>query len=484
MFFDFGHQRGQSKAADTRPAAHAITAWFDHYVKGDRASPGERRRRRSPRPARRTRPRAGPFDAPTWDTHPSRARSGGRSAAAPDHPVDRRRPQVSQAVDPITGPGACARRPRTTSPAPPPTGWTRPPARATRCSALAAGRQREARCHRHRGAGHPVAARLWDVAPDGQQSLVARGVYRPIGDAASRPSSFTPTAGASPPATSPSSSSSARTPPYARASNGAFTIDAQRRRAAPARANEPGAAPASRSPRRYRCPGADGWRPRSRRCACACGRAPRRKLRRAPRVLDASAAVRVRGQGLAGVRARRLPVLGQAAGQAPRDHEARLLGHDHASRHPACPSARKTAASPSAAPGRAHGRGSLERLKRCCSRRLYVITYTAAHGDGDRTRPLGARVRRCARRWPSRCATSPSAPASAHRCSRRSSEGRRAPRCDRRRASPPAWSCGSPSCCASTRAARSRSCARASAAGARRHQRPPLRAARPRRCPA
>ena len=92
---------------------------------------------------------------------------------------------------------------------------------------------------------------------------------------------------------------------------------------------------------------------------------------------------------------------------------------------------------------------------------------------------------RCARRWTSRCATSPTAAAYRRRCSPRSSGARPAPRCRRRpdrgraRAEPlPA--------AAPRRGRASPSCAPASAASAARGARPPLRdpdaaAARPAR---
>ena len=114
--------------------------------------------------------------------------------------------------------------------------------------------------------------------------------------------------------------------------------------------------------------------------------------------------------------------------------------------------------------------------------RSYMATSTPRPSP-----PSAAASARCARRWACRCATSPSAAASARRCSPRSSAARRARRCRSPRASPPAWSCASRSCCASTRTARVTSSAPASAAQrAGRAQRPPLRgphaaAARPAR---
>ena len=100
-----------------------------------------------------------------------------------------------------------------------------------------------------------------------------------------------------------------------------------------------------------------------------------------------------------------------------------------------------------------HGR----RVRQAAHIRAYVIAYSRWSGPSYRAPRVRLRsapvCARCARRWTCRCAISPSAAASARRCSRRSSGARRLRRCRLRRGSQPAWSYGCRSCCASTRTA-------------------------------
>jgi X-Pro dipeptidyl-peptidase (S15 family) len=244
MFFDFGHMRGQGKAPDQARLRTAITAWFAHYLKGT-----------GPKPASdvtaltttcpKTAPSAGPFSAPTWDAiHPGEVAkrfSGNQtiSSSASD-------PSVSQAVDPIVGPGACAQ----TSSADISGAATYRLDKVSGSGFTLLGSPLVSGKFAVTGAtpvDSQIAARLWDVAPGGQQTLVARGLYRPVGSGAEafqlHADGWKFAAGHQPKLELLGQDS-----PYARASNGSFTIAASDVELRLPVANEPGSAPAVGTP--------------------------------------------------------------------------------------------------------------------------------------------------------------------------------------------------------------------------------------------
>ncbi len=294
MFFDFGHQRGQAKADGTARLRTAIAAWFDHYVKGGGPAPAEdvtALTQTCPKEAAS----GGPFTAPTWDSiHPGEVRRSFpgsqtiQSAGA--------NPQVSQAVDPIAGGGACAqtssadisgaatyRLDKVTGP-----GYT------LLGSPLVSGKFAVT------GAGPEntqIAARLWDVAPDGQQTLVARGVYRPRGEGAEafqlHPNGWRFAAGHTPKLELLGQDS-----PYARASNGGFSTTAGDVELRLPVADQPGSAPGVTSPSALPLPSGARLAPGVVRLSL---RVRYRKPRRA-RACWTSVAARVGGQGLSNLR--------------------------------------------------------------------------------------------------------------------------------------------------------------------------------------
>ena len=174
---DFGHQRASNKAPERARLIEAIHDWFDHYVRGGTTTPSEGVEaftQTCPRSA----PSGGPFMAPSFSTlaggevrYSSTARqtivSGGGD------------PSVGLAIDPAAGGGdACAQT--AADDAPGTAGYRLPPAPAAGYTLLGA----PTIAARFEVSGEPsvtqVAARLWDVAPDGRtQTLVARGLYRP-----------------------------------------------------------------------------------------------------------------------------------------------------------------------------------------------------------------------------------------------------------------------------------------------------------------
>ncbi len=294
MFMDFGHQRGQNKAADTARLRTAIAAWFDHYVKGGGATPAsDVTALTTTCPS--TAASGGPFIAPTWDSiHPGEVSQ--TFAAAQTIQSSGTDPQVSQAVDPITGPGACAR----TSAADISGAATYRLNKVTGAGFTVLGSPLITGKFAVTGTGAEntqVAARLWDVAPDGQQTLVARGVYRPVGSGTEafqlHADGWRFAAGHQPKLELLGQDS-----PYARASNGAFTISASAVTLRLPVANEPGSAPGVGAPAALPLPKGAKLAPGVVRLKLTVRyRKPRRK-----RACWSSVSARVGGQGLAGVR--------------------------------------------------------------------------------------------------------------------------------------------------------------------------------------
>jgi len=218
LHMDYGHQRGQNKAADTALLERRIMEWFDHYLKGEGAAPAqvvEARTQACPKDA----PSGGPFTAPTWGAlHPGEVRvlepaARTLSSAGGDESVGR-------AVDPIAGGGACA---TTSSRDLPQTATYRFPA-VTGEGFTLLGSPTVVADLAVSGANAQVAARLWDVAPDGgPQTLVARGLYRP--DPSGRQVfQLHPGAYRFEPGHVPKLELLGRDAPYARPSNGTFSV--------------------------------------------------------------------------------------------------------------------------------------------------------------------------------------------------------------------------------------------------------------------
>jgi len=217
-FADFGHARGQNKAADGALLARRIAAWMDRYVKGDRDARIPTGVTALTQTCPATAPSGGPFTAPTWaKLHPGQVRF-----AAPG-PVTLAGgagdPESSRAFDPIAGGGACAQADATDGPG---TASFRLPAATGRGYTLLGSPTIRADLD-VQGAGAQLALRLVDVAPDGQsETLVARGVLRPANGRQVfqlHPGAWHFAAGHV-----PKLELLGQDAPYARPSNGAFTV--------------------------------------------------------------------------------------------------------------------------------------------------------------------------------------------------------------------------------------------------------------------
>ena len=174
---DYGHQRGQNKAVDIAYLKARQQAFFDYFLKGEGDKPfggvqvitetcgtdskGNKL------------PGGGPYEAKDWASlAPGEVRldSAGQQIVASGGD-----PQTGQAFDPITGGGACATAKDQDFPG---TGVYRLPA-ATGSGYTLLGAATIVADILSPSPNNQLAARLLDVAPDGTETLVARGTYRP-----------------------------------------------------------------------------------------------------------------------------------------------------------------------------------------------------------------------------------------------------------------------------------------------------------------
>lgn len=177
---DFGHQRAANKTADRKLLIDQIAAWFDRYVRGGGPTPPQAVTATT-QTCPKDRPSEGPFTAPTLEqladetqTFPLPGAQTVQSGSGD--------PDTGRALDPVAGGGdgcvqtATAKAPGTATyelPAAPQSGWLMLGAPRVTAKLAVSGAEPEVT---------QLAARLWDVAPDGSsQRLVARQLYRPSG---------------------------------------------------------------------------------------------------------------------------------------------------------------------------------------------------------------------------------------------------------------------------------------------------------------
>jgi hypothetical protein len=182
FFLDYGHQRGQNKSGDIARLQAAQRNWFRYYLRGAGAPPfhGVRAIEKTCDPANPNGPSSVVHRADSWA---ALANGEVRLADPATRTISPTVTDVGGApFDPITGGGACATADgadqtgaatyRLTTPDPGYTLMGSPTVVAQIASA---------------GPNSQIAARLLDVAPSGQETLVARGLYRPeIGATATR----------------------------------------------------------------------------------------------------------------------------------------------------------------------------------------------------------------------------------------------------------------------------------------------------------
>jgi predicted acyl esterase len=172
FFMDYGHQRGQNKAADAAVLRARQDAWFDYYLKGIGRAPASGQVETLTKVCGG--PSAGPYFAPNWaKVAPGEVRYD--SAAPQTISPAAGDPTIGQAFDPITGPGACATASGSDQAG---VATYRLPA-ATGSGYTLMGSPTVVADVNSLGPTSQVAARLLDVAPDGTETLVARALYRP-----------------------------------------------------------------------------------------------------------------------------------------------------------------------------------------------------------------------------------------------------------------------------------------------------------------
>jgi predicted acyl esterase len=183
-FIDYGHQRGQgAKAQDVAELRARIDRFLDAYLlDGDDRWKGHGDDDREDLLDVRVRTQTCPskteptklYTAETW-AKMTRGEVRHRSAAAQTVASTGGDPRAGQAFDPITGPGACATAPDQDAPG---TAVYRLPA-ATGDGYTLLGSPTIVADISAPVPSSQIAARLLDVGPDGNETLVARGLYRP-----------------------------------------------------------------------------------------------------------------------------------------------------------------------------------------------------------------------------------------------------------------------------------------------------------------
>jgi len=184
FFADYGHSRSQNKAADAATFNQRLEAWFAHYLKGDGAAPSssvEALTTTCPSSA----PSEGPYTAADWaDLQPGEIRQQFNSPQMIAHgtQAQEQAPTPSAAAfDPIIGTKSpCTALPSVAagsnlkgigySMAPAPEGGFTLMGSPTIIANVDSP-----------SPNSEIAARLLDVSPEGNVSLLARGLYRPTG---------------------------------------------------------------------------------------------------------------------------------------------------------------------------------------------------------------------------------------------------------------------------------------------------------------
>jgi predicted acyl esterase len=181
FFMDYGHPRGQNKAADVALLRARQEAWFDFYLKGIGTAPPSGQVETLTKTCGG--PSAGPYFASNWaKIAPGEVRYD--STAAQTILPDAGYPTIGRAFDPIAGGGACATASGSDQPG---VATYRLPAAAGSGYTLMGSPTVVADVDSV-GPTSQVAARLLDVAPDGTETLVARALYRPDVNSGATPS--------------------------------------------------------------------------------------------------------------------------------------------------------------------------------------------------------------------------------------------------------------------------------------------------------
>ena len=182
LYTDIGHPPAPNKPSDRRRVVDRVVAWHEHYLLG-RSVPGvhgvEAWLHTCPMSARST----GPARAPSWAAlHPRSVTLHGAGGVVVGDAGD---PVSGRATDPVAGDGICAAQRVTEVPGSIVRSWpVRRPltllgAPTVKASLDVTDDSSQAPYVTGPAGGTQVAARLWDVAPDGSALLLTRLLYRP-----------------------------------------------------------------------------------------------------------------------------------------------------------------------------------------------------------------------------------------------------------------------------------------------------------------
>lgn len=183
FFADFGHSRSQNKAADVALFNERLEAWFAHYLKDEGAAPSS-----SVEALTTTCPSSaaseGPFKAAGWaGLQPGeiRLQSAGPQTIGHGTPAEEQSPTTSGgAFDPIVGPKTpCVALPSTSVENPHSADYHLAPAPTGGYTLM--GSPTIIADVESPSPNSEIAARLLDKSPEGTETLIARGLYRPVG---------------------------------------------------------------------------------------------------------------------------------------------------------------------------------------------------------------------------------------------------------------------------------------------------------------
>ena len=170
---DFGHMRGQNKPDVTGALNDATLAWLDYYVKGSGTKPFQGVTAYT-QTCPSTAPSGGPYTAKSWASiAPGEVRLD--SASAKTIQPNAGDPSIGHTFDPVPAGKACATAPGADQPGV--ASYRLPKVQGKGYTLL--GSPTVIADFKSASSNSQVAARLLDVGPDGQETLVARGLWRP-----------------------------------------------------------------------------------------------------------------------------------------------------------------------------------------------------------------------------------------------------------------------------------------------------------------
>src|SRR4051794_18564080 len=183
LYTDIGHPPAPNKVSDRRRVVDRVTAWHERYLLGRLSVPVVRGVEAWPHTCPLTAKSAGPIRARSWDAlHPHSLDLRGAGGEVVGDAGDL---ASGRATDPVAGDGICAAQRAPVAAGTVVDSWTvRRPLVLAGAPMVTADLQvtddtSQAPYVTGPAGGRELAARLWDVAPDGSALLLTRLLYRP-----------------------------------------------------------------------------------------------------------------------------------------------------------------------------------------------------------------------------------------------------------------------------------------------------------------